>query len=97
MNLRRSVIGRGKGTLLIAAAVSAAGIGLAAAVPAYATSDDPAGESPVSQDQVQRHEQIMKENPGMTRMHELMMEENPGMARMHEGMMERGSGHHGEK
>jgi len=91
MDLRRSIIGR-KRNALVAAAVTAAGIGIAAAFPAYATSDDPAGESPMPQDMARMHEQMMEGNPGMARMHELMMEENPGMARMHDQMMRHGSG-----
>lgn len=80
MDLRRAIIGR-KRTPLVAAAVTAAGIGIAAALPAYATSDDPAGESPMPQD--------------MTQMHEQMMQETPGMARMHDQMMRHGAGRHG--
>ena len=93
---------------MVAVAVIAAGVGTAAALPAYASSDDPAGESAMPQNMAQMHEQMpqnmtrmhalmMEGNPGMARMHELMMEENPGMARMHERMMERRSGHHGQE
>ena len=96
MSLRRSVIGRGKRTALVAAAVIAAGV---AVVPAYASGDDPARESSMRQVHEQMpqnmdrmHELMMEGNPGMARMHELMMEENPGMARMHGRMMERGPG-----
>ena len=104
MSLRRSVIGRSKRTPLVAVTVITAGVGTAAAVPAYANSDDPAGESSMRQmheqmpqNMARMHELMMQENRGMARMHELMMEGNPGMARMHERMMERGSGHDGQE
>ncbi|MDN5758594.1 MAG: hypothetical protein L0H59_08685 [Tomitella sp.] len=90
MDLRRSILDR-KGTALVAATVTAAGIGIAAVLPAYATSDDPAGGEPQMQmDMGQMPEQ-------MPQMHEQMMDENPGMARMHERMMKGGAGHMGQE
>ncbi|HEX2063733.1 MAG TPA: hypothetical protein VHE80_04850 [Acidimicrobiales bacterium] len=34
-----------------------------------------------------RHEEMLRDHPGMGRMHEAMLRDHPGMARMHEEML----------